>query len=101
MLVEQVAGSQWNGWPDAHGIRGRITVVRAPAAIDIAASPGGLTNCTSFDPFLSTRLASPLTRFERNALRSSADFRTTRLDGTDLIQSAAIGRISRRSRPGA
>jgi hypothetical protein len=24
-----VAGSQWNGWPDAHGIRGRITVVRA------------------------------------------------------------------------
>ena len=31
MLVEQVAGSPWNGWPDAHGIRGRITVVRAPA----------------------------------------------------------------------
>ena len=29
MLVEQVAGSPWNGWPDAHGIRGRITVVRA------------------------------------------------------------------------
>jgi hypothetical protein len=29
MLVEQVAGSQWNGWPDANGIRGRITVVRA------------------------------------------------------------------------
>jgi hypothetical protein len=29
MLVEQAAGSPWNGWPDAHGIRGRITVVRA------------------------------------------------------------------------
>ena len=33
MLVEQVAGSPWNGWPDAHGIRGRITVVRATRAI--------------------------------------------------------------------
>ena len=32
MLVEQVAGSPWNGWPDAHGIRGRITVVRAADA---------------------------------------------------------------------
>ncbi len=30
MLVEPVAGSPWNGWPDVHGIRGRITVVHAP-----------------------------------------------------------------------
>jgi len=30
MLVEPVAGSPWNGWPDVHGIGGRITVVRAP-----------------------------------------------------------------------
>lgn len=29
MLVEPVAGSPWNGWPDVHGIRGRINVVRA------------------------------------------------------------------------
>jgi len=29
MLVEPVAGSTWNGWPDAHGIAGRMTVVRA------------------------------------------------------------------------
>ena len=29
MLVEPVAGSPWNGWPDVHGIGGRITVVRA------------------------------------------------------------------------
>ena len=34
MLVEQVAGSPWNGWPDAHGIRGRITVVRAQWGLD-------------------------------------------------------------------
>jgi len=34
MLVEQVAGSQWNRWPDAHGIRGRITVVRAADALE-------------------------------------------------------------------
>ena len=33
MLVEQVAGSPWNGWPDAHGIRGRITVVHAAGAL--------------------------------------------------------------------
>ena len=29
MLVEPVVGSPWNGWPDVHGIGGRITVVRA------------------------------------------------------------------------
>ena len=29
MLVEPVAGSPWNGWPDVHGIGGRINVVRA------------------------------------------------------------------------
>ena len=29
MPVEPVAGSPWNGWPDVHGIGGRITVVHA------------------------------------------------------------------------
>lgn len=29
MLVEPAAGSTWNGWPDAHGIAGRMSVVRA------------------------------------------------------------------------
>jgi len=27
-----VAGSPWNGWPDAHGIRGQIAVVHADVA---------------------------------------------------------------------
>jgi hypothetical protein len=42
MLVEQVAGSPWNGWPDAHGIRGRITVVRAPKGSPAHAGIGEL-----------------------------------------------------------
>jgi hypothetical protein len=29
MPVERVAGSAWNGWPDAHGFNGRIIVVHA------------------------------------------------------------------------
>ena len=29
MPVERAAGSPWNGWPDVHGIDGRIIVVRA------------------------------------------------------------------------
>ena len=38
MLVEPVAGSPWIGWPDVHGIGGRITVVCAAADFDSVAA---------------------------------------------------------------